>query len=60
MGEHLGMMHKKTALCFVSSLATALWAGADSLDQKSGVPTLVLADFDKEGVADGWETGCGK
>ncbi len=56
MGEHLCMMHKKTALCFVSLLATALWAGADSLDKKSGVPTLVLADFDKEGVADGWET----
>lgn len=51
------MTLRKTTLCLVSLLATVLSAGADSpKEKKSGVPTLVLADFKGGEVADGWKT----
>jgi uncharacterized surface protein with fasciclin (FAS1) repeats len=47
----------KSTLCLISLLSSALWACADSPEEKgSTVPTLVLADFEKEGVADDWKT----
>lgn len=51
------MTHRKTTLCLVSLLATALWAGADSPEKnRSKVADLVLADFDGGAVGDGWKT----
>jgi NADH dehydrogenase [ubiquinone] 1 alpha subcomplex assembly factor 1 len=51
------MTLRKTTLCLVPLLATALWAGADSPEEKkSSEPTLLLADFKGRQVAKGWKT----
>ncbi|MFT4548987.1 MAG: transforming growth factor-beta-induced protein [Verrucomicrobiales bacterium] len=51
------MTHRKTTLCLVPLLATALWAGAVSPEEKkSDTPAMVLADFEEGKVADGWKT----